>query len=137
MFCEIPDQQMGEIISAIVLPDAWVDRVLVQVHLADEVKRVTHERKKVEQRVRRLAQVYIDGHLPEEEYGRQRHSVLDHLPTISGVGAAVHPAVILAVDHTRVVWIVGDRVHAPTLGRVLDPADPRWPPPREREPTTR
>ena len=62
MFCEIPDQQMGEIISAIVLPDAWVDRVLAQVHLADEVKRVTQERKKVEQRQRRLAQVYVDGH---------------------------------------------------------------------------
>ena len=46
MFCEVPDQQMGEIISAIVLPDAWVDRVLAQVHLADEVQHVERERKK-------------------------------------------------------------------------------------------
>ena len=72
MFCEIPDEQMGKIISAIVLPDAWIDRVLAQVHLADEVERVSRERKKAEQRLRRLVQVYVDGHLPEEEYRRQK-----------------------------------------------------------------
>ena len=61
------------IISAIVLPDAWVDRVLAQVHLADEVERVGRERKKAEQRLRRLAQVYVDGHVPEEEYRRKKN----------------------------------------------------------------
>ena len=73
MFCEVPDEQMGNIISAIVLPDAWVDRVLAQVHLADEVERVGRERKKAEQRLRRLAQVYVDGHVPEEEYRRKKN----------------------------------------------------------------
>ena len=63
---------MGKIISAIVLPDAWVDRVLAQVHLADEVARVGQERKKAEQRLRRLAQVYLDGYVSEEEYRRQK-----------------------------------------------------------------
>ena len=82
MFCEIPDQQMGEIISAIVLPDAWVDRVLAQVHLADEVKRVTQERKKVEQRQRRLAQVYVDGHVPQEEYRRQKKQLEERLRSL-------------------------------------------------------
>jgi hypothetical protein len=72
MFCEIPDEQMGEIISAIVLPNAWVDRVLAQVHLSDEVERVAQERKKIEQRLRRMGQVYYDGHVDEEEYRRQK-----------------------------------------------------------------
>ncbi len=72
MFCEIPDEQMGEIISAIVLPTAWVDRVLAQVHLADEVERVGEKRTRAEQRLRRLAQVYYDGHVPSEEYRWQK-----------------------------------------------------------------
>ena len=82
MFCEIPVQQMGKIISAIVLPDAWVDRVLAQVHLADEVKRVSDERKKAEQRLRRLVQVYVDGHVPEEEYRRQKKRLEEKLRSL-------------------------------------------------------
>ena len=82
MFCEIPDEQMGNIISAIVLPDAWVDRVLAQVHLADEVKRVDKERKKVQQRLRRLGQVYLDGLIDPGEYGRQKKGLEDKLRSL-------------------------------------------------------
>jgi site-specific DNA recombinase len=49
--CHIPDEQMGQIMSAIVLPEAWLDRVLARIQLADEVKRVEQERKDVEQRL--------------------------------------------------------------------------------------
>ena len=62
-----PDDQVGTIISALVLPDAWVDRVLAQVRLVDEVKRVGEERKKTQQQLRRLAQAYVDGHIPDDE----------------------------------------------------------------------
>ena len=72
MYCDIPDEQIGEIVAALVLPDAWVDRVLAQVHLADEVKRVDEEKRKVQQQRRRLGQVYFDGHIPEDEYKRQK-----------------------------------------------------------------
>ena len=82
MFCEVPDEQMGVIISAIVLPDSWVDRVLAQVHLADEVERVSEERKKAEQRLRRLAQVYVDGHVPEDEYRRQKQQQQEKLRSL-------------------------------------------------------
>ena len=61
MPCQIPDEQVGKIMGAIVLPEAWMDRVLAKVHLADEVKRVEQERRETEQRLRRLAQVYLDN----------------------------------------------------------------------------
>ena len=82
MFCDIPDEQMGNIISAIVLPEAWVDRVLAQVHLADEVERVDRERKKAEQRLRRLAQVYVDGHVADDEYRRQKKQLEESLRSL-------------------------------------------------------
>jgi hypothetical protein len=72
----------GEIIAALVLPDAWVDRVLAQVHLADEVNRVADEKKKVQQQLRRLVQVYVDGHVPNDEYGRQRKRLEERLRSL-------------------------------------------------------
>ena len=82
MACDVPDSQIGEIISAIMLPEAWLDRVLTQVHLADEVERVARERKKAEQRLRRLAQVYVDGHLQEDEYRRQEKQAEEKLRSL-------------------------------------------------------
>ena len=72
MLYDVPDKQMGDVASAIVLPDAWLDRVLAEGHLADELKRVSEERNKTDLRLKRLVQVYVDGHVPEEEYRRQK-----------------------------------------------------------------
>ncbi len=52
--CEVPDEQVGKIMGAIILPESWMDRLLVKIQLADEVKRVNKERKKVEQQLIRL-----------------------------------------------------------------------------------
>ena len=108
MFCEIPDDQMGKIISAIVLPDAWVDRVLAQVHLADEVERIGRERKKLEQRLRRLAQVYVDGHVPGEEYRRQKKQLEEKLRSlvVPGADAAVTAGKLL--EDLPALWETAD-----------------------------
>ena len=88
--CHTPDEQIGKIVSAIVLPEAWMDRVLAQVHLVDEVKRVREQRKDTEQRFKRLGQVYLDGLIPPEEYHRQKRSLEDRLASlvVPGVDAA-------------------------------------------------
>ena len=90
MPCIVPDEQMGMIISAIVLPDAWMDRVLAQVHLADEVQRVKQERAKVEQRLKRLGEVYLDGLRNRDDYQREKRSLEDQLASlvVPGVDAA-------------------------------------------------
>ena len=108
MFCEIPDEQMGKIISAVVLPDAWVDRVLTQVHLADEVERVSRERKKAEQRLRRLGQVYYDGHVAEEEYRRQKKQQEEKLRSlvVPNADAAVMAGKLL--EDLPVLWKKAD-----------------------------
>ena len=70
--CEAPDTQIGRIVSAIVLPDTWVDRVLAQVQFTDEVKRMEKERVRVRQRLARLGQTYVDGLVTPEDYKRQK-----------------------------------------------------------------
>ena len=77
--CEVPDQQVGMIMGAIILPESWMDRLLAKIQLADEVKRVNKERKKVEQQLIRLGQVYIDGLKPHEEYQREKKRLEEKL----------------------------------------------------------
>jgi len=72
MPCQVPDEQMGRIIGAITLPEAWQERLLAKLHLVDEVKRVEAEKKQTEQRLKRLGQVYLDGLLEHEDYRRQK-----------------------------------------------------------------
>lgn len=97
MPCQIPDEQVGKIMGAIVLPEAWMDRVLAKVHLADEVKRVEQERRETEQRLRRLAQVYLDNLVSNEEYRRQKRQLEDLLASlvVPGVDAALEAGKLL------------------------------------------
>ncbi len=69
---QLPDGQMGRIVQAIILPDAWMDRVLARIHLADEIKRIEEERRRVEQRLKRLGKAYVDGLYGDEDYKREK-----------------------------------------------------------------
>ena len=88
--CDIPDEQIGRIVQAIVLPEAWQERLLAQVHLADEVQRTNKERAKVEEQLRRVRDVYMDGDLPKDEYTQRRRSLEEKLHglVVPGVDAA-------------------------------------------------
>jgi hypothetical protein len=85
---------MGMIMSAIMLPDSWMDRLLAKVQLADEVERVARERKKVENKLRKLGQVYLNDDLMEyEDYKSRKRKLEDELsslvvPGIDAVQAA-------------------------------------------------
>ena len=81
---------MGKIVSAIILPDAWIDRVLAKVHLADEIQQIAQARKDTEQRLKRLVQVYLDGLRTPEEYQREKRLLEDRIGSlvVPGVDAA-------------------------------------------------
>ena len=42
--CPVLVMSRCQIVGAIVLPDSWMDRVLAEIHLADEVSRIGQER---------------------------------------------------------------------------------------------
>ncbi len=52
---------MDQLIEAIVLPDAWMDRVLAKIRITDEIERLENERISVQRCLRRLGQVYLDN----------------------------------------------------------------------------
>ena len=77
--CHVPEEQMGRIGGAIVLTDAWTDRALARIHLADGVDRIPQERKKTKQRLKPLGEVYLDGFRTRDDYLREKKMLEDKL----------------------------------------------------------
>jgi site-specific DNA recombinase len=108
MPCDIPDEQMGKIISAIALPDSWQDRLLAKLHLEDEVKRVERQRRETEQRLRRLGQVYLDGLKPYEDYRREKRQLEEKLQMliVPSIDAAQQAGQLL--ENLPALWEAAD-----------------------------
>ncbi|MDD5095521.1 MAG: hypothetical protein PHV74_14265 [Dehalococcoidia bacterium] len=70
--CEMADEQVGKMVEAIELGPKWLEEVLSIVSLKDEVIRIKEERKRTQEKLRRMAKAYIDGVFPDEEYHRQK-----------------------------------------------------------------
>ena len=80
--CDVPDEQMGRIISAIELGPSWQQQVLAIISVRDEVERVKEQRQKVQERLRRLGKAYVDGVYDEGEYQRLRRQLELELETL-------------------------------------------------------
>ncbi len=106
--CDVPDNQVGRIVQAIVLPEAWMDRVLAHIHLADDVERVRHERTQTQQRLKRLGRAYVDGLYDDEGYRREKRSLEDNLVNlvVPGVDAAMEAGKLL--EDLPVLWEEAD-----------------------------
>ncbi len=106
--CHVPDGQMDRIIESILLPKSYMDLVLAQIQLADEVKRVERERKRVEERIRRLREVYLEGDLPRDQYGERKRSLENQLASrlIPDVDAAKEAGKLL--EQLPALWEEAD-----------------------------
>ncbi len=104
MACTVPDEQMGKILGAIVLPDAWMDRVLSKIHLAREPERLQRERVQVEQRLKRLGNAYVDGLYSKEDYRREKRSLEEKLASLvePGVDATKQAGTLL--ENLPALW---------------------------------
>ena len=70
--------------------------------------RVRQDRKKAEQRLRRLAQVYVDGHLTEEEYRRQKKQQEEKLRLLIVPDADAAVTVGKFLEHLSRLWEKAD-----------------------------
>jgi site-specific DNA recombinase len=73
--CQIPDEQMGRIVSAIELGPMWQQQVLAIISVKDEVERVKEQRERVKDKLKRLGKAFVDGVYDEKEYQRQRRQL--------------------------------------------------------------
>lgn len=73
---------MGRIIESILLPKTWLELVLAQIQLADELKRVEQERKRVEERMNRLREVYLEGDPSRDHYTDRKRNLETQLASL-------------------------------------------------------
>ena len=119
MACQVPDGQIGQIVEAIILPDAWMDRMLSRLHLADELKRIKQDRKRVEEQLRRLREVYLEGDLAGEEYRLRKQRLEDQLGAlvVPGIDAAKEAAALL--ENLPALWEQADLTQRHKLLRTM------------------
>ena len=77
--CEVADEQIGDLVEAIVLERDWLDKALVQIEAKDEVEGVRERRGQLDERKRRLGRAYVDGHYSDDEYRRQMKAIDDEM----------------------------------------------------------
>ena len=70
--CHLADDQVGRLVEAIELKPDWLEEVLANISLKDEVERIGQQRCETQEKLRRLARAYVDGLFPDGEYQRQR-----------------------------------------------------------------
>jgi len=70
--CQVTDNHISKLISAIELGSQWIEEVLSIISLKDEVEKVKRQRQVIQEKLRRMTKVYMDGLLPDEEYHRQK-----------------------------------------------------------------
>jgi site-specific DNA recombinase len=73
--CQVLDEQMGWIVSAIELGPMWQQQVMAIISVKDEVERVKEQSLKVKDKLKRLGKAFVDGVYDEKEYQRQRRQM--------------------------------------------------------------
>ena len=104
MACMVPDEQMGRIVEAIILPDAWMDRALSKIHLAGAVEKLQQERIQAEQRLKRLGKAYVDGLYSDDDYRREKRASEEKLASLvePGVDATTQAGKLL--ENLPALW---------------------------------
>ena len=80
--CDIADAQINKLISAIELKPRWLEEVMTIISVKDEVESVNNKRNKNREKLRRLAKIYLDGLLPDDEYKRQKQQLQMELESL-------------------------------------------------------
>ena len=80
--CHVLDEQVEQIVRSIRLPADWLNRTLEIVSQDSEVSLVHVQRAKLNERLKRLVRVSVDGLYPEDEYRRQKHAIETQLESL-------------------------------------------------------
>ncbi len=70
--CEVADEQVSRLVTAIKLGPRWMEEVMSIVALKDQVEDVKRQRKLVREKLQRLGKAYVVGLYAEDQYRREK-----------------------------------------------------------------
>ena len=94
---EVIETQVERIITSLRLPPSWKALVVQYLQASEEREGATRERGRLQDRLRRLQHLYLDGY-PEEEYRREKEAILAALQTLA---FAPEQEVLVLGDHVE------------------------------------
>jgi len=100
--CSIIDSQIDAIIRSLVLEPLWKERIIAKLSTVSEHDRILDERRRTNDRLRRLAKAYVDGLIEESEYDIQRKLLQGSLD------ALVVPEIDAALDAGELLENLGE-----------------------------
>jgi len=80
--CSVLDEQVDNIMKSLALDPAWKERIIAKISAISEHDQILKERRRVSDKLRRLAKAYIDGLIEEGEYEIQRRLLQDNLEAL-------------------------------------------------------
>ena len=102
--CHVVDEQIGRIVEAIQLPDAWLDAVLSKINLHDEAKRVEERRTQVNEKLKRMGRAYVDGVLSEQDYRLEKQYLEMELEMLVVPGAEAAEEAGRLIENLPELW---------------------------------
>ncbi len=102
--CRLADEQVGRIVEAIELGPAWQEQLLSIISARDEVEVVQAKRRKVQERLRRLAKTYVDGVYDDQEYKRQKRNLEMELESLVVPKAAAAAEAGKLIERLPELW---------------------------------
>ena len=102
--CEVADEQIGDLVEAIVLERDWLDKALVQIEAKNEVEGVRERRGQLDERKRRLGRAYVDGHYSDDEYRRQMKAIDDEMQSLVVPEASAAEEAGYLIERIPVLW---------------------------------
>ena len=102
--CSLAEEQVGRIVEAIELGPAWEEQVLSIISTRDEAEAVQTRRRKVQEKLRRLAKTYVDGVYDDQEYKRQKRNLEMELEALVVPKAAAAAEAGKLIDRLPELW---------------------------------
>ncbi len=70
--CHVADSQVIQLVENIELGERWLEEVLTIISIKDEAERIKKRRVEIEAKIRRIVKVFVEGHLADTDYDRQK-----------------------------------------------------------------
>jgi len=80
--CDVIDQTIDNIIQSLILEPSWRERIISKLSNFSEREHILRERKRVHDKLRRLAKAYVDGIIEDSDYNLQRKLLQDSLNSL-------------------------------------------------------
>lgn len=113
------EMQLGEIIENFILPETWKKEIQAALDASDAATDIREKRKALEEKQRRLADLYADSMVSKENYDARRDQIKIQLDVLTPPSADLVIASGKKIESFRQVWGLASAEDRRTITRMM------------------